>query len=228
MRIAASIVASLVSALAALSADAASFSLRGTFSRDDDRLFLAVTVTETSVVTIESFGYAGGTQADGTAVSAGGFDSVLGLFRFEGTKLRIPLITWDDNSRVVIDPVTGNSLDAFISLTLDPGLYQVTLSQSPNVPNGPWLGSGFSEVGYVDSATFTGTDFGCSNGIFCEDPYIGPDPFRESPNRTGDWAVDISGGGVSSVVGHVLPEPSTAALLALGLVTLAARRRLAN
>ncbi len=53
---------------------AADFSFRGNFSTDDEVHLFNFSVGATSTVTLKTLSYAGGTQADGTVISAGGFD----------------------------------------------------------------------------------------------------------------------------------------------------------
>jgi hypothetical protein len=61
-------------------AKAANFSFSGSLSVENPVQFFSFTTNETSDVEIESFFYSGGTQADGTAVLAGGIDPSVWVF----------------------------------------------------------------------------------------------------------------------------------------------------
>ena len=74
--------------LAAISsANAADFSLSftGALSNDEDIQFFNFTLTEVSDVTIRTFSYGGGTNAQGTVIPPGGFDPVPETWRKKGT-----------------------------------------------------------------------------------------------------------------------------------------------
>src|SRR4051794_10875032 len=63
------------------------FSFTGIFSRDDDVQFFSLALGAPSMVTLRTYSYAGGTQANGNVVSAGGFDPVLTVFNSPGQLL---------------------------------------------------------------------------------------------------------------------------------------------
>jgi hypothetical protein len=63
------------------------FSFTGTFGADDDVQLFSFTTDGSSTVTLRSYSYAGGTQADGNVMSHGGFDP--GMTLFDATGLRI-------------------------------------------------------------------------------------------------------------------------------------------
>lgn len=198
--------------MAAAPAGAATFSYSGDFTRDDDVVLVGFELLADSTVTFQSFSYAGGTQADGTTVSAGGFDPILGLYDSSGD-----LITYQDDrvfdASAPTDPVTGQQYDVFYSTDLLAGSYTFTLSQYDSYPR-LTLDAGFSRDG---DGNFTAV-FGCSNGSFCD--YTGD-------NRTAFYAFDLIG--VDSVEftapGAVVPLPAGLPLLAGGLGALAILRR---
>ena len=91
------------------------------------------------------------------------------------------------------------------------GSYTLVLSESDNQPAGGTLSDGYTETG---NPAFT-SEFGCSNGIFC-DIY--------GDNRTGNWAVDIDN--VSSAAEAAgVPEPGTVGLTGAALAGMAWLRR---
>ena len=189
----------VVLALLGASAGAANFSFTGSFTRDDDvQLFrFAVAAPSLSTVTLLTLSYAGGTNAAGSPVPAGGFDPVISLFDATGA-----LIGEADDGGATSDPVTGLALDAVLQIDLTAGDYVAALTQSPNFAFGPSLADGFELAG---SGNFAG-------GFV--------DAFGNGNPRDGHWALDILSA-ASASVGAAVPEPPVALLLAVGLAGLA-------
>lgn len=206
---------STVAAFIALSgnAHALDFSFTGNLTGDDDVQLFAFSVGALSTVTMRTYSYAGGTQADGNIVAEGGFDPILALFDSAGN-----LVDQNDDGFVGLGScavpasgVTGSEFDTCLEASLAAGSYQVAVMQYDNFANGPTLGDGFRETG---DAFFTSGLGGCSNGQFCD-----VDAF----NRTNFWAFDILNVNQASTVS----EPAMLGLFGLGLVSLGlgARRR---
>jgi hypothetical protein len=194
---------------AATLAQAAAISFSGTFVNDNDtRSFQFQTLGGS--VTIETFGYAGGTDANGNVIPRGGFDPIFGVFNFATGAL----IAIGDKGAVRVDPLSGAAFDALLTVLLPSGAYRLVIAQFNNFPIGPNLSNGFLQAG---NATFTAS-FGCSNGKFC-------DPVKF--NRTGNFDVSVSG---VQVIGAAAPEPGSLALLAVSFsaLWLARRRRSAT
>lgn len=190
-------------ALMAAQAPAAAHSVAGTFISDDQVQLVPFRTASSGLVTIETFGYAGGVNAEGTAVAAGGFDPVFALFGSDGT-----LLGYGDDGATRVDPVTGGAFDAVLAISLPAGDYVVALSQFDNFAIGPTFAAGFLEAG---SGNFTAA-YGCAAGRFCD---------VNGANRNGSFAISISGATV--------PEPTTLALVGLLLPALwMARRRPGN
>lgn len=183
-------------------ADTVISSTTGAFVQDDDQQTFAFTLAGPATVTMRTWSFAGGTNANGQSISAGGFAPVLSLFDGSG------LLLGFDTGGVApsgcgsrnIDPATGFCLDAYLNESLATGSYTLVLTELDNTPNGPTLADGFLEQG---------------NGNFTGGPFL----LNAGPGfqRTGDWAVDITSASLTPV-----PEPSAAPAAAfLSLVLIA-------
>jgi hypothetical protein len=182
------------------SAHASPLSMTGSFDSDDAVALLAFQLSALSSVTIRTLSYNGGTFADGRDVPAGGFDPVLTLFNAAGTAIAVN----DDQI----------AFDAQILRDLDTGSYTVSLTQYDNFLKTNNLSGGFQRAGQGD---FTAA-FGCSAGRFCD---------NLGQNRTGAWALEISGSGVEAPGGGevAVSAPAAAFLPALLGLALVYRRR---
>lgn len=209
----------LTTALCALGvsgAQAADFSYSGTFVNDNDVQRFDFSVTAASTITLRSYGYAGGTQADGTVVAAGGFDPVLTLFTGAGAFIE----DQDDGSNVPADPVTGSFFDVNLEVDLDPGSYFVTITQFDNFLIGSTFDDGFTYDNQPSFRVF------CATGIFCD---------VNDESRTGDWAFDVLNVDVATIPTDptgptgpnpgIVPLPAGLPLMLAGLGALAWVRR---
>ena len=191
-------------------------SCTGTIDTPEDVFLKLFTVSGSGpqAITIQTFGFGGGTNAAGNVISAGGFDSLVALF----TSAPETILT--DGSSNPIASVPGSTQffpgcppagtvsiggiatcgDNKLAATLSPGTYTLLLSDanyvpfavSPGPPISSLLSDGFSDLsgGIFQTCTTSGACIG-TNGHF---------------------AVDISGVPVTPV-----PEPTTLVLLAPGL-----------
>jgi hypothetical protein len=171
------------------------YSFTGNLANDDQVQFFNFSVAAPSTVTLRTWSYAGGTNAAGQLIAAGGFDPILALFNSAGLRINQ---NDDGGGLVAADPVTGMHYDTYLSSLLGAGTYTVSVSQYQNFAGAtlstPFPGSGTS--GFVDVTGHT---------------------------RTNAWAFDILG--VESATQTAVPEPSVLALLSLGLLGFAAARR---
>ncbi|MEA5463142.1 DVUA0089 family protein [Leptothoe sp. PORK10 BA2] len=173
-------------------AHAADFSLRGSFVQDSGVQLFDFSVDKESTVTLRTYSYGGGTQADGTPIAAGGFDPVLNLFDATGNRL---FANDDDKSGTVLkDPATNQAYDSFLKVILAAGNYTVSLTQYGNFTNSTNLADGFGQTG-----NFTGNFSRCAaDSAFCD--FTGN-------SRTNRWAFDVLG--VQPVIEPPTLEPPT-------------------
>jgi hypothetical protein len=140
-------IAAAVLATSGVSALAANFSFSGNLPGDNDVAFLAFTLASPSDVTLRTWSYAGGTNAAGDLIAAGGFDPIVSLFFGTGSTALL-IGANDDGLGVPVDPGTGLAYDSLLeSFALPAGMYTVALSQFANFANGPTLGDGFLGAG---------------------------------------------------------------------------------
>lgn len=185
---------------------AATLSYTGNFLQDDDVQSFAFSVSAPGTVTLQTFGYAGGTNGAGSLIGSGGFDPTISLFDSSG----VLLLYQDDDTPecnvVAADPVTGECFDVYLTTTLAVGSYLAVITQFDNYANGPNLSDGFTQDG---AGNFTAA-FGCEPGIFCD---------VDADARTGAFALDIT------TPSAVVPVPAAAWLFAGGIAALARLRR---
>jgi hypothetical protein len=196
------------------------FSFRGTFTQDDNVQLFNFSSDGSATSYIVSYGYAGGTQADGTVIGRGGFDTILTLFTAAGTRVGFN----DDGAsgcftaaaavapgtvNGATDPVTSRRWDTCFSALLSAGDYILAVTQYDNFSRTASLADGFVRDGQGNfTSTFSGA---CASiGSFCD---------ASGNGRTNAWAYDILN--VETAVGTVAAPTSLAlaglALMALGL-----------
>ncbi len=215
---------------ATATAGSLAFSFTGAFTQDDQLELFQFTAPSASVL-VRTWSYAGGTNAAGSPISAGGFDPILSIFDATGgLTASSTLITQNDNGPlcplgspacVNIDPASGAAFDSLLTLTgLNAGgTYAVVLSQGGNPANGPNYGAGFLQAG---AGNFTASLYPCGGTSFCD---------SNLAQRNGQWAVDIVGVGTAAdVTGGGVPEPGSLFLLGSGLAAagLLRRKRITN
>jgi hypothetical protein len=228
-------------------ASAASFSFTGTFSYDTDLQYFTFTLANpTAGVTLRTWSYAGGTNAAGDVIPAGGFEPLLNLYGPDGTQMNpgssgpcTSPLTGDPLADLLRNPTTGACGDVYYPTTesfpggvWDAGTYTVVLSTwaNPGVGN---LSDGFLAAvqGIPVPSNFT-CQVGAP-GVQGSPPAFGVDqPFCDELNpdfqNNGNWALDILGVDSASEAGAT-PEPGSLSLGLLGGVLLLVgryRRRL--
>jgi len=194
---------------------AATILFQGSFAQDNTVAVFDITANTSETVTIQTYGYAGGT-VNATPIPAGGFAPSAFLFDNLGD---VQTLSSGSCGQVGTDPTTGNCDDLYFQDALGPGLYTLALVVDDNSPAGTFLSDGF-----VDDSP-NGPNFTCAeaggSGRFCD--LTAALPLQNV--RTGNYAVSISGAD-SAVVG---PEPgSMVLLLAGGALTILLKRRSSN
>jgi len=206
---------------------AANFSYSGTFASDSDVAFFNFTLAApTPGVQFYTTSYAG----------TGGFQPILSLFLADGTGMN-PAQVGPCAGPLVLDVPTGICGDVYYPTTLSfpggvwaAGTYIVALTQNGNGALGN-LGDGFFVPDVLGLTS--GSNYTCQEGApgYQGTPGIFPtsDPFCDPLNpiqRNGTWALTIEGVDSSSLgqTPSETPEPSTWAITAIGLVSVAARR----
>ena len=197
-------------------ATAGNFSFTGTFIQDDQLEVFLFTAPSSTSVTLETWSYAGGTNAAGATILPGGFDTVLTVFDC-GIVCDLNSSTFVDNAYgngTASDPVTGFTGDSQLTLTdLDSShTYVLVLSEFDNTHNDSTFGAGFA---YSGQGNFTTDASHCG----------GTTPFCETLGvyRTGQWAVDILD--VGGATDTTAPEPGSLLLLLTGIGTVALLQR---
>lgn len=219
----------LLSLAVARSASADATSYTGTLSSPTDVFSLVFSVggTGSETITVQTWGFGGGVNADGQAISAGGFDPFVGLFSGTGSGATIltdgignPFGTSDVLSNFAsfvgcppagtVDIGGAACGDVTMSLSLLPGMYTLVLSDGADIANAVFdngtLGEGFTD--------FTGGAFQTCNGVDASgNPVCATD--------TANWAFDLTTGGNTTPT----PEPASLLLVGAGLFGIGWRQR---
>jgi uncharacterized protein (TIGR03437 family) len=174
------LVASLIPwhAYSASISPSSAFSYTGSFAADDDKREFFFSLAQPGAATVRTLSYAGGTNAAGLSIPAGGFDPTISIFDSSGATVAV---NQDGGcASVAMDPTTHSCWDAYLASPLPAGNYRVILTQSVNAPSSGNLADGF----YFDGAgNFTQAPTGSTPGFW--DFY---------PNRrTSAFALDILG-----------------------------------
>jgi uncharacterized protein (TIGR03437 family) len=155
------------------------FSFTGTFAQDDERRQFTFNLNQPGTVLLRTWSWAGGVNRAGVQIECGGFDPSLSLF--DSTGLLLATNRDGGCNNVNADRVTTWCWDAFIAISLPRGAYTLVLTESENVPRGPYL---------ADPFVYDGT------GNFTAAPEVTSPPgfWDFSANRrSNSYAVDISG-----------------------------------
>jgi hypothetical protein len=195
-------------------------SCTGTADTPEDVFLESFTLAGSAAITVQTYGFGGGTNAAGASILPGGFDSLVALFSGTPATAGIltdgggnPLASADNLSLfspgcppaglVTVGSVTGVCGDNKLTATLAAGTYTLLLTDANYVPfavnPGPPLSSLLSD-GFGDLSG--GVFQTCASLVDCN-------------TDSGKFAVDITGLGQTSA-----PEPGTLTLFAAGLAVL--------
>ena len=164
------------------------------------------TLTVYSEISIQTWGYAGGTNAGGVVIPGGGFDPAVALFL--GTGSSATLYDFNDDGFCPpgrFDATSGQCLDStLMEIGAAPGTYTLVLMASPNQPSGSTLGDGFAGGG-----SFTDVFGDVRTGNFAVDIVTTPSMLAQTitfgvlSNRglgTGNFALNASSSSALPVV----------------------------
>ena len=207
-----------------VSADSLSFT--GNLSSPSSPVIQPFTVSTAGTITIQTWGFGGGTNAAGTLITPGGIDPLVAIFSGIGPGASIFNIGGDPNNpagtsdtltnfssfagcppagMVMIGAGAGSSVcgDIRMVLSLSVGTYTLVVGDADYQPNAliDPASTGILGDGFTD---FTG-------GVFetCNTNNAGN---TTCVTRSSQYAVDISGPGI------VTPEPGTLVLLGTGVI----------
>ena len=193
--------------LAAGSAFADTVSFTGTLNSPEDTFETNATLSTAGILTIQTWGFGGGTNAAGTVVPSGGFDPFVGVFDSSGNLIQgtsdvlsnyTSFIGCPLAGLVTIGSIPGNCGDITMSLPLAAGTYTVLLSDAEYIPNAIFDSPSYGNLseGFTD---FTGGAFQT-----CAD-------LNDCNNDTANWALDVT------TPSNMTPTPEPGSLGVCGL-----------
>jgi hypothetical protein len=213
----------LLTLLAAGVAFADGTSYVGTLGAPESTFEVTLTLLGTSDVTLQTYGFGGGTNQAGMVIAPGGTDPFVGLFSGTGNGalfLDGTSLTLSNYSSFVGCPPGGtvsnfggtNCGDVTMTFaSLAAGTYTVFLSDGQYDPlaavgAGTTLGDGFLDL---------------TGGIFCNAADFTGGGQTNCPNSTGVFALDVT----TSPAVVTTPEPASLVLLGAGLLGIAGLRK---
>ena len=210
--------------LLSATASASTFlSYTGTLATPETEEAFTVTLTTSSTVTLQTYGFGGGTNAAGTIIPAGGFDPFVGLFQGTGATALFLDGTADNLTNYASEPsacppaglvtigsVPGQCGDVQLDFTgLSAGTYTVLLSDANYVPNAVYETTGYLGDGFSDLTGGSLPFQTCYDATDCN-------------TDTANWALDITTAGAASAS---TPEPASFLLVGLAILTAMPRTR---
>jgi hypothetical protein len=219
---------------------AGAISCTGTFGSSEDAFTETFTLAGSSTITVQTYGFGGGTNKVGTVISTGGFDSLIALFSGPATNASIltdgsgnPIASADTlfglftpgcppAGTVTVGTVPGNCGDNQLTVALSAGTYTLLLSDANFLPLAvdPGILSPF------DLTDTTSNNYGSSTGNGAYTDLTGGAfqtcvSLTDCNTETGNFAVDIIAGGAPPIP---TPEPASIVLFGSVLAGLVRRR----
>ncbi len=198
-----------VGVLIAAPGRADSISLRGSLDSNNanDVLLYSFALNAASTLTLQSFGYGGtgnapgGTNAAGSVVLAGGFDSYISLF--DGTGAAATFLASNDDGLCPVGNAAPACHDSTLAIAgLAAGSYTMALSVFDNFSFAENFGTGTLGDGFIGLGDY----FDAASGV----------------TRTSNYAVDISAAGLETA--NPVPEPGLLPMTILGCLALLTSR----
>jgi hypothetical protein len=204
--------------LLAASAFADTASYTGALNSPEDTWETDVTLSGAGTLTVQTWGFGGGTNAAGTVIPSGGFDPFVGVFDssgdlVEGTSDVLSNFTsftgCPPAGLVTIGSVAGNCGDITMSLPVAAGTYTVLLSDADYIPNAIFDSPSYGNLseGFTD---LTGGAFQT-----CAD-------LNDCNNDTANWALDVT----TPMRVTATPEPVSLTVCGLGFLAIVATKKL--
>jgi hypothetical protein len=213
----------LITLLTAGSVYADGISYVNTLATPESMFEVTLTLLTTSNVTLQTYGFGGGTNQAGTVIAPGGTDPFVGLFSGTGNGalfLDGTSLTLSNYSSFVGCPPAGTVSNfggtncgdvTMMFASLAAGTYTVLLTDGQYDPlaavgGGTTLGDGFVDL---------------TGGIFCNAADFTGGVQTNCPNNSGAFALDV----ITTPTVARTPEPASLVLLGAGLFSIAGLRK---
>jgi hypothetical protein len=204
--------------VAASAAFGGTISYMGALSSPENTWETDATLSSAGTLTIQTWGFGGGTNAAGTVIPSGGFDPFVGVFDSSGDLIQgtsdgltnyTSFTGCPPAGLVTIGSIAGNCGDITMSLPLAAGTYTVLLSDAEYIPNAIFDSPSYGNLseGFTD---LTGGAFQT-----CAD-------LNDCNNDTANWALDVTTPGSVTAT----PEPGSLGVCGLGLLAIVAAWKL--
>ncbi len=198
---------------------AATVSYTGTLTSPEDTFLVTVNLTTKGAITLQTYGFGGGTNHSGQTISAGGFDPFVGVFSGSGSTALFLDGTADNLSNYTGEPsacppaglaaigsVSSQCGDDRLTVSgLAAGTYTILLTDADYLPNAVYKTTGYLGDGFSDLTGGSLPFQTCYDSSNCN-------------TDTANWALDINTPGDPTT--HA-PEPAPLETAGLGLVLLA-------
>jgi hypothetical protein len=209
-------------------------SCTGTVSTPEDVFLESFTLAASATIRVQTYGFGGGTNAAGSLIPSGGFDSLVALFSGIPTAATIltdggsnPIVSADNLSLydpgcppaglVTVGTVPGVCGDNTLTTSLAAGTYTLLLTDANFVPLAV---NPNTFLGPYDLTDTTSSNYGGTNGAYND---LSSGVFQtcataiDCNTDTGNFAVDITG--------LPTPEPATLPLVGVSLAWFLRRRK---